>query len=136
MAISLELITLPEEADSLLKTAQRDKRIFEHRKESIDLRTATSAENAIELQQDLTASQAELTTAIAIIASLPEGSKKEEEITKKLSLELKIRKLTESGNKSGALALIEKEYDADLLDRQLAGIETFMDAVLARKAAL
>ena len=39
MAFSLALIELPEEADNLIRTAQRDKRTFEHRKETFELRT-------------------------------------------------------------------------------------------------
>ncbi len=136
MKISLGLIRLPEEADSLLKTAQRDKRIFENRRETLNIRAETTAENAVELQIELTSTQGELTTVNAIIAALPPGDKKEEEITKKLALELKLRRLQETGSRTGALATIEKEYDADLLDRQIAGINEFIEAVTARKANL
>jgi hypothetical protein len=136
MEYSLELIALPEEADNLIKTAKRDKRIFEHRKESLELRTVSSVENASQQQFDLAEAQAQLTAATATIASLPEGPKKEEEITKKMALEVRIRKINESGSKTGAVALIEQEYDSDLLERQIAGIDEFITAVTARKAAL
>lgn len=136
MTFSLTMIELPEDADNLIKTAQRDKRIFEHRKESLELRTENSAENAAQQQFELVATQAQLTAANATIASIPEGPKKEEEITKKMALEVRIRKINESGNKLGAVALIEQEYDTDLLDRQIVGIDYFITAVKARKAAL
>ena len=136
MEYSLELIALPEEADNLIKTAKRDKRIFEHRKESLELRTENSEENAAEQQFELAATQSQLTAAIATIASLPDGPKKEEEITKKMALEVKIRKINESGSNTGTVALIEQEYDSDLLERQIAGIDEFITLVTARKAAL
>jgi hypothetical protein len=136
MAFSLELIASPEEADNLIKTAQRDKRIFVHRKESLDLRNVNSAENAAQQQEDLSVTQAELTSATAVIAGLPDGPKKEEEITKKMALEVKLRRINESSSKTGTIALIEQEYDADLLDRQITGINAFIDVVTARKAAL
>jgi hypothetical protein len=136
MSISLELITSPEEADSLLKTAQRDKRVIEHRKDSIDFRTESTNESAAELQLNLTNTQAAIVASTAIISSLPDGLKKEEEITKKMGLEVKLRKLNESVLKIGSVAVIEREYDADLLERQLAGIEDFMNAVISRKSEL
>ena len=136
MAFSLELIALPEEADNLIRTAQRDKRTFEHRKETFELRTENSAENAAQQQFDLAAAQAQLTAVTATIASLPEGPRKEEEITKKMALEVRIRKINESGSKTGAVAVIEQEYDADLLERQITGIDEFIVEVTARKAAL
>ncbi len=136
MAFSLESITLPGEADSLINLALRDKRIFEHRKESLDLRTENSAENAAQHAADLAEAQAQLAALNALIAGLPEGTRKEEEITKKMALEVKVRKINESGSKTGTVALIEQEYDADLLDRQIAGINDFVTAVTARKAAL
>lgn len=76
MNYSLELITLPAEAGCLLRIAQRDKRIFEHRKETLEIRTVNSAENARELQDELLTTQAELLTSNAIIESLPEGLSK------------------------------------------------------------
>ena len=136
MTFSLSMIELPEDADNLIKTAQRDKRIFEHRKESLELRTENSTENAAQQQFELVAAQAQLAAANATIASIPEGPKKEEEITKKMALEVRIRKINESGNKLGAVALIEQEYDTDLLERQIVGINDFITAVTARKAAL
>ena len=136
MTFSLSMIELPEDADNLIKTAQRDKRIFEHRKESLELRTENSAENAAQQQFELVAAQAQLAAANATIASIPEGAKKEEEITKKMALEVRIRKINESSNKLGAVALIEQEYDTDLLERQIVGIDDFITAVTARKAAL
>jgi hypothetical protein len=53
-----------------------------------------------------------------------------------MELEVKIRKLNGSGGKTGTVALIEQEYDADLLDRQIAGIDAFIAAVEERKAKL
>lgn len=136
MSYSLNLITLPSEADSLIKTAEREKRNLEHRKDSYQLRNENSAEDAVENAADLTSANAALTAVNAIIATLPEGERKEEELIKKMELELKIKKLTRNGSKRGAIATIEREYDAELIDRQLAAINDFISAVNARKAQL
>lgn len=136
MAFTLNLITVPQEADSLIKMANRDKRNLEHRKESFDLRNVNTAENAAENAGELSEANASLASVIALIATLPDGEKKEDEVTKKLDLELRIRRLTRSGSKTGAVATIEREYDADMIENQLDGIDAFITAVTARKAAL
>jgi hypothetical protein len=136
MAFSLNLITLASEADILIKMAQRDKRNIQHRANSFDMRAENTAENAEELTAELATAKAELASTNALIATLPDGTKKETEITKRMELEVRIRKLTLNGNKKNAVAAIEQEYDADLLDRQVAGIDAFITAVTERKAAL
>ena len=136
MAFSLNLLTLTSEADTLLNTVLRDKRTLEVRKQNMALRTENSVENSVELTADLKASKLSLDSVNAIIASLPEGERKEEEITKKMDLELKIRKLTLSGSKRNSVSVLENEYDLDLLDRQLSGIDAFIAAINARKLEL
>jgi hypothetical protein len=136
MAYSLNLLTLSSEADGLIKTAQRDKRNLEHRREAFDLRNENSAEDAADIAAELSAATASLTAVNALIPTLPDGDRKEEEIIKKMELELKIKKLTRSGNKKGAVATIEREYDAGLIDRELAGIDEFITAITTRKAEL
>jgi hypothetical protein len=73
MAFSLDLIELSAEADNLIKTANRDRRILVHRRESLTLRTINATENAAELAKDLSMAQAALATANATIAALPDG---------------------------------------------------------------
>lgn len=136
MSYSLNLIALASDADILIQTAQRDKRNLQHRRETLMLRSENSAEDSAAHAAELSAATASLAAANATIASLPEGEKKEEEITKKMELELKIRKLSKSGNKLGTVATIEREYDADQLTRQIDGIDAFISAVTARKAEL
>jgi hypothetical protein len=136
MSYSLNLITLPSEADTLIRMAQRDKRNLQHRLESFDIRNENSAEDAAELAAELAAARASLDASIAMLATLPDGERKEDEETKKMELELRIRKLTKSGNKKGAVAILEREYDAELIERELAGIDDFIAAVTARKEAL
>ena len=136
MSYSLNLIALPSEADSLIQTAQREKRTLENRKETLLIRSENSVENSAELSAELAAAQASLEAANTLLPTLPEGEIKEAQITKKMELELKIRRLLKSGGKVGTIAIIEQEYDAELLDRQVSGIDAFIAAVTARKLEL
>jgi len=53
-----------------------------------------------------------------------------------MELELRMRRLSRAGGRKNAVAALEQEYDADLLKRQVAGIDGFIAAVTERKAAL
>jgi hypothetical protein len=66
----------------------------------------------------------------------PDGEKKEVEITKKMELELRLRKLTFSGSKQNAVAVLEREYDIALMDAQLQKITAFIADVTVYKATL
>ena len=136
MAFSLNLLTLKSEADSLLSTAQRDKRTLDVRKQSMALRTDNALENATEQTAELTETRFALNAANANIASLPDGERKEDEVTKKMELELKLRRLTRTGNKRSPISILENEFDLDILDKQIAGIDAFIAAITTRRADL
>ncbi len=136
MPYSFNLITQPAEADSLIKTAERDQRTLLARKQSLEVRTENSAEDIVETSAEIAEINAELNNANALIAVLPDGEKKETEITKKLELELRLRKLNQSGSKQNAVSVLEREYDIALMDAQLQKITTFITEVTAHKATL
>ena len=134
---SLLLITGAELADRLIKQAQRMKRALAHRLESFDMRTENSVESSSEYDAEVAETNARLATAAALIPTLPEGSDlQEDQITEKLEMELKLRKLTKAGNKLGSEAIILRELDTDLLDRQIAGLEAFIGLVTTKKGEL
>lgn len=136
MPYSFNLITQPAEADSLIKTAERDQRTLVARKQSLEVRTENSAEDIVETSAEIAEINAELTNTNALLAVLPEGEKKEIEITKKLELELRLRKLNQSGSRQNAVSVLEREYDIALMDAQLQKITAFIAEVTAHKATL
>jgi hypothetical protein len=73
----------------LLDDAQHEKRTFDVRNQNLALRSEYSIKNSAELSADLNETQLSLDEVNAVIASLPDGEKKETEITKKLKLESK-----------------------------------------------
>jgi hypothetical protein len=54
--------------------------------------------------------QTGIATSTTILASLPEGKYKEEEITKKMEMELWLRKLTLGEVSSDPTSVMEREY--------------------------
>lgn len=134
---SLTLITGTELADRMIKQAQRMKRALAHRLESFDMRTENSVESSAEYDAEVAETTARLATATALIPTLPEGSElKEDQITEKMEMELKLRKLTKAGNKLGSEAILVRELEMDLLERQIAGLDEFIGLVTTRKAEL
>ena len=134
---SISLITGAELADRLIKQAQRMRRALNHRLESFDMRTESSADNTAEYDAEVAETNARLATANALIPTLPEGTDlKEDQITEKMEMELKLRKLTKAGNKLSSEAIILRELDMDLLNRQIAGLDVFIGLVTTKKGEL
>lgn len=136
MPFSFNLITQPTEADSLIKTAERDQRTLVARKQSLEVRTENSAEDIVETSAEIAETNAKLTRVNANIAALPDGEEKEIEITKKMELELRLRKLNANGTKLNGVSVLEREYDIALMDAQLQKITSFIADVTAHKATL
>lgn len=134
---SISLITGAELADRLIKQAQRIRRALNHRLESFDMRTESSADNTAEYDAEVAETNARLATANALIPTLLEGTDlKEDQITEKMEMELKLRKLTKAGNKLTSEAIILRELDMDLLNRQIAGLDVFIGLVTTKKGEL
>ncbi len=130
---ALQLISSKEEVDLLLRMALRDKRAANLRKESLALRNENAAENEVERNADILSAQAEIDSLDALIKSLPEGQRKETEITKKMAVEVRLRRLTQGNSGENPATIVERSYDADLSEREVAGIDAFIASLEDRK---
>lgn len=137
MLYKLELITSVEMVNDLIQDAERDLRKLNARSITMSLNTEASASNAVDYTADLQALQAELDSTLTIIAALPEGSaRKKKEIGKQKELESKIYNLTLLSESRSPKAVVEKEYEKDLVERRKTATQEYLDALLARKADL
>jgi hypothetical protein len=134
--LTVQGITTLAEAELLIDNAQRDRRQKNHSAEAIDMNSETAEEKALRTQQELEVAQAELASSNAIIAALPEGKTKEAEITKKLGLELKIRKLTSTASSTGIVSVLEKELQLAQLNAEIVVLDDYISQITARKAQL
>jgi hypothetical protein len=70
------------------------------------------------------------------MASLPEGSAKDDAQAKLKKLQYRQFLLTERKENYGIMALMEKEMDLGMLEKQLAELGVFQTAVTTHKATL
>jgi hypothetical protein len=136
MSFSVSMITTVADCDLLLSLATKEKSDLEFRKLSTERQRSSYAENAGEVEAELAAANAELTAVNTVLGTLPEGPTKDEHITKKMRLELKLRLLNERKENYGTVALLAKEFDQARLEKELLAAQEFTAAVQARKAAL
>jgi hypothetical protein len=133
---NLEMITRAADADQLLRMAQREKRSVFVRRENTSLRNEDASEDGAERQADILSAEAELKSLEAVIESLPDGPRKQLEITNRMAVEVRLRRLTQGGSSDDPISIVERAFDVDRFDRDIEGIEAFVAAVEARKAEL
>jgi hypothetical protein len=136
MSFSVNLISTAADCNLLLSLAAKEKSDLEFRKLSLERQRSSYAETAVEVETELQSVSAELAALVSIIASLPDGQVKDENITKQKKLELKQYLLTEKKDNYGAVALLEKEFGQARLEKELTATQDFITAMEARKAAL
>lgn len=129
-------LTTVTDCNAVLNIATKEQKDLEWKKLSIERQKEIYAENAVEISTELAAKQAELTTLDAIIAGLPDGELKEENVKKRKRTEYSIFLLTDRKANYGAVALLEKEYDLQQVLRQLEETTTFIAEVQAQKDSL
>ena len=79
---------------------------------------------------------AELGVLKTVIAALPNGPTKVNELKRKVKLEYKKFLLENRKETYGAVALLQKELDLQRINKELDEVDVFLAAITARKAAL
>ena len=136
MQYSFNLITLQSECDSLINAAERDKLNLLARRQFLMNRTENYAETIQENMNELARLVSERDDFNNAIAGMDEGPKKEKEITKRMEVEIRIRRINEKTNKVTPVTQVEREYDLVQVDALLQEIEAFIVAITAHKNTL
>lgn len=136
MSYSIENISSKSDCDLLISMAQKEKGDLEFRKLSLQRQQNSYEENSVVLNEELSAVNAELTAYNTIIANLPNGDLKNEQIAKQKKAELKLFMLTSKKDDYGAVALLSKEFDLARVQKELEEADNFIAAILARKQAI
>lgn len=136
MGFTTDLISTADDCDLLLSLAAKEKGDLDFRKLSLERQRSAYAENAVEVEAELQAATAELAALATIIASLPDGAVKDENVTRQKRLELKHFLLKQKKEDYGSVALLVKEFGQARLDKELLAVQEFTIAVQARKAEL
>lgn len=136
MPYTVASLTSAADCDLMLTMAGKQKSDLSFRKLSLERQQTHYAENAVELESELAIANAEAAALDSVIATLPEGDIKDENVTRRKRLELKQFLLNEKKDNFGGVALLDKEHDLALVSRQVEEIDVFIAAVTARKAVL
>ncbi len=133
---SVNQLTTVDDCNAVLNIAQKEQKDLEWRRLSFDRQKEMYSENAVEVSTELAAKEAELAALDAVIASLPDGELKDENIKKRKRTEYSIFLLNDRKANYGAVALLEKEFDLQRVMRELEETAIFIAEVEARKASL
>ena len=94
------------------------------------------SDNSVDFQTDLISVQGELDIIEGVIAALPNGPQKEKQLTAKLALELRLRRLNERKDNYGPVGLINAQYQIEVLDLTLSSINNLIADVQTRRAQI
>ena len=129
-------LTTVSDCDAVLNIAASEQKNLEWKKLSVERQKEQYARNAISIAADLMAKQAEKQALDTVVANLPEGATKTENLTKRTKVEYSIFLLENRKTNYGDVALLEKEYDLQRVKRELEETVTFIEEVAARRAAI
>ena len=124
------------DCDVLLTMANKEKADLAFKKLSEERLVTNYSTTSVEIDAVLQGVLAEISAVDTIIATLPEGTTKENEEKRKVRLEYKKFLLENRKESYGAVALLEKELDLERVNKQLEEVNLFIDAVTAHKATL
>lgn len=136
MSYSVNGITQIADCDVLLTWAQKEKAELEFKKLSEDRLTTRFETSAVEVQAILQGVVAELAALSSVLAVLPDGQTKTNELKRKVKLEYKKFVLENRKESYGAVALLQKELDFERVNNELEEVDAFIATITARKATL
>lgn len=136
MIYSISNITQIADCDVLLTWAGKEKADLEFKKLSEERLTDKFASTSIEVEAILQGVLVEISAVETVIAVLPEGRTKEEEIKRRKKLEYKKFLLENRKESYGAVALLQKELDLARVLKEIEEVNAFITTVTTHKATL
>ena len=136
MNYSVAQLTTTTECDAVLAMIAKEKGDLQFRQTGLSRQQTNYADNSVEISTELAAVNAEIAAYTSIMAGLPAGPSKDEAEVKLKKLEYRQFLLSERQEDFGSVALMEKEMELGMVEKQLAELDVFEAAITARKAAL
>jgi hypothetical protein len=136
MIYSIATLTTVAECDSVLAVAEKEKKDLLFRKTSLERQKDAYSLNGQENDEELLATETELTALQGVVSTLPEGKTKADNEKRIRRLDLKKFLLTQKDKDYGSVALLVREFDLGMLNKELEEVEVFIAAINARKAVL
>lgn len=136
MAYSLTNLTSVADCDLLIGMLTKEQEDLVVQKVVQTKRADDLSDNSVDFQTDLISVQGELDIIEGVIAALPNGPQKEKQLTARLALELRLRRLNERKDNYGPVGLINAQYQIEVLDLTLTAINTLIADVQTRRAQI
>jgi hypothetical protein len=136
MNYSLSTLTTSEMCDEAINMATEEKEDLAHKKSNLEHKYDDSKDKSVELDADLNVVNTELGALQTVVSTLPDGEAKDLLNTKIKKLEYRKFLLEERSESYGAVAVVEKELEIGMLEKQIAEVEAFIQSVTDHKATL
>ena len=136
MNYSLEMITTVAACDALLAQAEEDKENLERRRRNLNESIGNFGERTQDYSTEMQAVVTLLETYAVAYDALPEGKNKMTIYLEMKRLEAKKAQLDKSVTSYNASTLIGKQVDYNLMDNQVPALNTYINALENRRAAL
>lgn len=136
MSYSVNLITTKADCDTLLTMSNKEKDDLNFRKTSFSRNQVNYSENSAEINAELQVTNAKITSLTTVIAALPNGYAKDDNIKKLKKLEYRKFLLEDRKDNYGVVALLEKEHDIARIEKELEETNAYILALTTRKAEL
>ena len=136
MNYSVRNLTQVADCNALLTWAAREKADLAFKKTAEERMTVKFAETSLEIDAILETVLTELAALDTIIAALPDGPVKDEQIKIRTKKEYKRFLLVTRRESYGKIALLQKESEVSRLDQEIEEMDVFIAAVEAQKATI
>jgi hypothetical protein len=136
MEYQITILQTIADCNSLKAKVEKEKSKLLYEKLTLERSHDSYSERSIQIGADISATTAEITAQTNLFDTLPDGDAKDEARVKKTKAEYHLFTLNEQNNQYGTVALLSKELEINLIDRQLSEIETLIQAIETQKSTL
>ena len=136
MDYSINNLTKVADCEVLLTWAAREKADLDFQRFTDERSTAKFTRTSQEIDAALQGVLSELGALETVLATLPAGLVRDEAEDKKIRLEYKKFVLDNRREHYGIIALIQKESELVRVDREIVEVDTFIEALRAKKETL
>ena len=133
---TLSSLSTKADCDILITIANREKADLVYRKSGLDRQTANVTLTALEIEASMQAIEAELSALESILSTLPPGPTYDDNLVKKTKAEYRKFLLEQRRGNYGPIALVQKEYDVECINKVITETDAFIAALIVRKDEL
>lgn len=136
MIYSLSNLTSVADCDLLIGMLTKEQEDLVFQQVVQTKRADDLSDNSVDFQTDLVSVQGELNIIDGVIATLPNGPQKEKQLTNRLALELRLRRLNDRKDNYGPVGLINAQYEIEAINLSLTAINSLIANLQTRRAEI